>query len=276
MLRSDREERGGGVGFFIWKGIRVQIKAITNNEHVQLLTVALLGYQNEKVITAGCKTPYYGIDEYTNVSQEHLDKFTIKPESLQVLCGDFNLNVIEQTKKIDKVLGFFSCAGLQIKNRSEPTRVTSCTATCIDNFFANFEASVNVRNTMISDHRGVELSCRETRIDPEKPNEKSLYRPLKKLQNKDLRLDLNYSIAKKLGTRNKLYLSSDLDFSFTDLTRVINEELDRHVPLQQFKNHTNENFKQVQKPWLNTQIKNLGLKKLEAYQRLKNEQCAKN
>ena len=86
MLRSDREKRVGGVGIFIQKGIIVQIKAITNNEHIQLMTVALLGYQNEKVITVGYKTPNYGIDEYTNVCQEHLDKFTIKPESLQVFA----------------------------------------------------------------------------------------------------------------------------------------------------------------------------------------------
>ena len=47
LLRCDRDKRGGGVGFFIRKGIKVQIKAITNNEHVQFLTVALLGYQKE-------------------------------------------------------------------------------------------------------------------------------------------------------------------------------------------------------------------------------------
>ena len=88
----------------------------------------------KKMITVGYKTPNFGIDEYMNVCQEHLNKFTIKPESLQVFCGDFNLNVIEQTNKIAKVLDFFSCTGLQIKNRSEPTRVTSCTATCIDIF----------------------------------------------------------------------------------------------------------------------------------------------
>ena len=120
------------------------------------------------------------------------------------------------------------------------------------------------------------MSCKETRVDPEKSNEKFFSRPLKKLQNKELRLDLIYSFAKKLGTRSKLYLSSDLDFSFTDLMRVIDEELDRHVPLQQFKKHTNKKFKQVQKPWLNNQIKNLSLKKLEAYQRLNNEQSAEN
>ena len=40
LLRSDREKRGEGVGFFIKKSIKVQIKAKTNNEHVQLLTVA--------------------------------------------------------------------------------------------------------------------------------------------------------------------------------------------------------------------------------------------
>ena len=143
-------------------------------------------------------------------------------------------------------------------------------------FFANIEASLNVKDTMIADHRGIKLSCKETRVDPEKLNEKFPFRTLKKLQNKELGLELNYSIAKKLGTRNVLYLSSDLYFSFTDLTREKNEELDRHLPLQQFKKRTNKNFKQVQKPWFNYQIKNLSLEKPEAYQRLKNKQFAGN
>ena len=138
----------------------------------------------------------YGNDDYINVCQEHFNKFTIKLESLQVFRGDFNLNVIEQSNKIDKVLEFFSCTGLQIKNRSEPTRVTFCTATCIDIFFANFEASVNVKDTMISDRKGVKMSCKETRVEPEKTDERSLIRPVQKFQNKELRLDVNYIIAK--------------------------------------------------------------------------------
>ena len=85
---------------------------------------------------------------------------------------------------------------------------------------------------MIFGHKGVELSCKETRIYPEKSNKMSHVRLLKKLQIKEFRLDFIYSIAKELGTRNKLYLPSDLDFSFTDLTRVINEQLDRHILLQ--------------------------------------------
>ena len=117
MLRSNREKRVGSVGFIIRKSIKVQIKAITNNEHVQFSAVAMLGYQNEKAITVGYKTPNYGIDKYVNVCQEHINKITIKPESLQIFCGDFNLNVIEQTSKIDRVLDFFSVTGPQIKNR---------------------------------------------------------------------------------------------------------------------------------------------------------------
>ena len=84
LLKSDIEKRGGGVGLFIRKGIKAQIQAKTNNEHVQLLTAALLGYQKEKVIAVSYKTLNYGIDEYINVCNEHLNKFTIKPESLQV------------------------------------------------------------------------------------------------------------------------------------------------------------------------------------------------
>ena len=115
------------------------------------------------MITVGYKTPNYGIDEYINVCQVHINKFTIKPESSQIFCGDFNLNVIEQTNKTDKVLDF-SCTGLQIKSRSEPARVTSCTATCIDIFFANFESSVNVKDAMISGNKRVELSSKEQEL----------------------------------------------------------------------------------------------------------------
>ena len=57
---------------------------------------------------------------------------------------------------------------------------------------------------------------------------------------------------------------------------MINEELDHHVPLQQFQKQTNKKFKQVQKPWLNNLIKNLSLEKPEAYQRLKNDKSAEN
>ena len=56
----------------------------------------------------------------------------------------------------------------------------------------------------------------------------------------------------------------------------MNEELDRHVPLQEFVKRTNEKSKQVQKLWFDNQNKNLSLKKLEAYQRLKNKQSAEN
>ena len=122
LLKIDREKTGEGAGFFIRKGIKVQIKAITKNEYVQLLTVVLLGYQNEKVVTAGYRNPIYGIDEYMKVCQENLNKFTIKPESLPVFCLAINLNVIGQSNKIDKVFVFSTCTGLKIKNRSEPKK----------------------------------------------------------------------------------------------------------------------------------------------------------
>ena len=93
---------------------------------------------------------------------------------------------------------------------------------------------------MISDHKGVELSWEETKFDPEKSKNSFLGPWL------ELSLDLNYSIAKKVGTINKLYLFSDLGFRFTVLTRMINEELDLFVSLQQFKKPTNEKFQQVQ------------------------------
>ena len=57
--------------------------------------MTLLGYQNEKVIIVGYKNPNYGIDEYIKVCQKHIIKITIKPESLRVFCGDYNLNIFE-------------------------------------------------------------------------------------------------------------------------------------------------------------------------------------
>ena len=176
LLRNEREKRGVVV-FFIRKDIKDQAKSISHSEHVQFLRVTLLGYQNENVLIVGDKNRNYGIVEYINVCRKHIDKFTIKPESLQIFCGDFNLNVTEQTNKIGKVLYSFSCTGLQIKNRSESTRVSSGTAICIDFFKMNFEASVNVKNTMISNHKGVELSSKGESVYPQKSNKSLILGP---------------------------------------------------------------------------------------------------
>ena len=56
---------------------------------------------------------------------------------------------------------------------------------------------------------------------------------------------------------------------------MANEELDFHVPLQELKKRTNEKTKQVHKSWLDNQIKNHSLERLEALQKLKNQQFAK-
>ena len=67
---------------------------------------------------------------------------------------------------------------------------------------------------MISEHKRLEFSCKKTTVHPAKQDKKFHFRLLRKLQYKELRLDLKYRISKKTGNEKKLFFVSRIRFQF--------------------------------------------------------------
>ena len=90
--------------------------------------------------------------------ERYLDSLMIDPETKHVLCGDFNVNFLKNSKNAESSKNFLAGNGLRISNNNEPTRVSNCRGTLIDPTFSNFLIETKVTSTCITDHHTVEGS----------------------------------------------------------------------------------------------------------------------
>lgn len=75
------------------------------------------------------------------------------------IVGDFNINMLENSKKRQTLLDLLRSYNLQ-QTIHQPTRITATTATCIDNIFTNAGEnwSTNIIQTHISDHTAQKIT----------------------------------------------------------------------------------------------------------------------
>ncbi|KAL3287122.1 hypothetical protein HHI36_001603 [Cryptolaemus montrouzieri] len=81
------------------------------------------------------------------------DDFMNSDDSIH-LAGDFNLDFSRNSPEKTKVMELFESFGLY-KVFEDPSRITSTSATCIDNFFTNIDISSSPKSTLnpqVSDH----------------------------------------------------------------------------------------------------------------------------
>ena len=89
---------------------------------------------------------------------DHMMKLKSKDGTKHVICGDFIINVFLEDLKASKLIEMLSYFGFQLKNNRMASRETTCSKTCIDLFFCNFEGVCNVDKTALSDHYAVFFS----------------------------------------------------------------------------------------------------------------------
>ncbi|KAJ8704323.1 hypothetical protein PYW08_013047 [Mythimna loreyi] len=85
--------------------------------------------------------------------EDVLSKFAGCNKSI-VICGDFNINILENNSNSSRFLNLFKSFNLS-NVFTEPTRVTPTSATCIDNIFCNCDyLDKAIVNYLPSDHSG--------------------------------------------------------------------------------------------------------------------------
>lgn len=92
-------------------------------------------------------------DLFEKVMDDVLLKICTLKKSIFV-CGDFNVNLLEDTLMCLKIKNLFSSYNLKYLF-SEPTRITDTTATCLDNIYSDVvPTSRQIINQLDSDHCG--------------------------------------------------------------------------------------------------------------------------
>ena len=158
--RKDR--KGGGVSLFISEEVEYQLRddLTIQNQYMETLFVELTnntGFKNKNVICGVVyRPPNTDMKLFNEKMSELLDKIR-SDGKLAYIMGDYNINIInsehvETQNFIDMMFeyGFIPCI-------NKPTRVTSRSATLIDNIFTNnyssYDSALNgILYTDVSDH----------------------------------------------------------------------------------------------------------------------------
>ena len=111
------------------------------------------------IVTGVYKSPNYPADEFLALLGDHMTKLKSKEAAKHVICGDFNINVFLEDRKLSKLIKKLSYFGFQLKNNRMATKETTCSKTCIDLVFSNFKGVCNVDKTALSDHYNVFFSA---------------------------------------------------------------------------------------------------------------------
>lgn len=148
-------KRGGGVALFANTEIRCKIKdtmSITVDGVMEMITIEVLNEKSRNIVVSCVyRAPGSNLELFTDKLTELIE---MSKNKTLFLCGDFNIDLGTQTDSnsmfVDTMcsLGFFPLI-------SKPTRITTHSATIIDNIFTNIkdgEVLSGLFTIDISDH----------------------------------------------------------------------------------------------------------------------------
>ena len=135
----------------IYQNLHVNIRYLLEIQDRNIFKASV----NQKSVGVIYRPPNMDVNLFLNTFNETLGKIS-KENKICNLMGDFNLNLMNYGKFLD---GLYSNAFVPVITC--PTRITSHTATLIDNIFTNhyFESASGLLLTDISDHLPIFSIC---------------------------------------------------------------------------------------------------------------------
>ena len=154
---DNRFNIGGGSLILMRKTIkfkaRKDVVALSVERSVEVSCVEL----DSHVIVCVYRPPCcQNFSTFENVMEDIL-KLTSRTKKHVIVCGDFNVDILKADNYTVRILSLFQSFNLN-HVFLEPTRVTSTSSTCIDNFVCNSDyTSKLIINALPSDHSGLEV-----------------------------------------------------------------------------------------------------------------------
>ena len=175
------------------------------------------------IIVCVYRPPSADFQVFESVMEDVL-KLIIGSKRRIVICGDFNIDLLIESQVKNRLLNLFQSFNL-IHLYCEPTRITSTTATCIDNVFVNCDIiERSIINYLTSDH------CGQMVLLPNNVEVKShvvTYRPItvNRIQHFIDNINSNLSLLPSL--------QSGPDALYENLFSLIKSEFDKFFTIKQ-------------------------------------------
>lgn len=143
----------GGVAIYVKEGFKaIETKNLCKYSVKGQFECAAIEFKLNKVIIS-CIAVYSDGNLEVMIRQLTIILEKINEHSQVIILGDFNIDMMQNTKKRNDWLNFLNCYGI-FQTVFEPTRITPTTATCIDGIYISVDQdySTKVLQTHVSDH----------------------------------------------------------------------------------------------------------------------------
>ena len=271
VFTSRSDKRGGGVVLYVRQDLNFVKKndfcsSISNVLESVTLEIVL---ENDKNVIISCiyRTPGTDVDTFTDYIERLLK--SIKNGKSIYLCGDINIDLLrynnhQVTKEFIDLL--FSYGLYPII--SKPTRVTSLTATVIDNIFTNNVFNICTCSILcndISDHLLIYCTAKQKGVC-EKQNHRFSYTRVYNEKNVS-----NFKEALENNNWDRVYASDDVDEIFDCFINDFTKLHEVYFPVKRVR----VDKKSIEKPWMTKSLVNACRKKNNLYKIFLKNRCVK-
>lgn len=231
--------RGGGVGFYLRRGVYVRFLEHPPSSIEQMwISIKLNGLQ--VVIGTAYRPQWVNVDTFLDALTESLSSFSAFDHI--VLLGDFNIDMLKIEDASTKKLKDFSLCMDLCQYVTEPTHFTDHSETLIDLIFSRTKVSDVCINYVPELSNHAFLTC-EINVKKPKPHPRCIvYRPLKDIDMDTFNADLNAIQWESL-------LSEDVNETLCALNSQIVNLFDLHAPVKTIY------VKDLNYPWLTPTVK---------------------
>ncbi len=243
-------KKGGGVCLYIKDNVNYHVRndfqQIKHPEYVESVFIEIeRPYSKNVVIGNVYRPPGQDINEFNDFIDKILTNATKNPK-IVYLMGDFNINLLnEDIHSLTNDFVNIILSHSLYPSITKPTRITSNTATLIDNIFTNStaEQTSGIIMTDLSDHLPVFI-CTDLNISRKFQSENS-YHEVRQYTCENV--DKLKSELKTVEWGN-ICNSNDVNVSYTNFINKYNEIFERCVPLKKKKIHSQNST--PKSPWI--------------------------
>lgn len=254
--RNDRG--GGGVGLYVDSDLKCNIvekKTFVATNLMEIITIEIITDTGKNILLSCVyRPPGPGADLFTN---KIIEMFENENNKLVVLCGDFNIDINNSAETVDHKYLMQSIGLCPMITR--PTRITTHSATTIDNIYTNIHCNEIINGifmTDVSDHLPVfiiyEKKC-FNRVQDETP---VTMRDRSRKAIDALREDLKKQNWEKVYT-------NDVNYAYNRFMCILTDLYDKNCKKVQIYAHEKKN--PFNNPWMTKGLINACKKKNYLY-----------
>ncbi|KOB76082.1 Poly U binding factor 68kD, partial [Operophtera brumata] len=238
-----RQGRGGGVAFYVRKGLRVQLIPYPVASTVEQMWLKLNVCGKKIIVGTAYRPQWLQVDTFLDANTDSVSSF-LNCDNV-ILLGDFNINMLDACDNKTKLLvQFLDCMKLN-QFIKQPTHFTSHSQTLIDLVCSDAKVS-NVLVKHDPDLGAHAMLLVDFKIIKVKPSPRLVtFRPLK-----DILIDIFMNDLNSVDWAH-FKLPLDLNVLSSDFTCIINSLFDKHAPLKTRK------FKGPPHPWITSTVKDM-------------------